>query len=57
MTLLLDTHAFIWWDADPSHLGSAAREACFDPGNQLVMSVVTAWEIQIKVKHAFYFAV
>jgi PIN domain nuclease of toxin-antitoxin system len=49
MKLLLDTHTFIWWDGTPSELGSQARAACFDPGNELLLSVASVWEMQIKV--------
>ena len=49
MRLLLDTRAFIWWDEDPTRLGLAAQKACFDPTTRLVLSVVSVWEIQLKV--------
>ncbi len=49
MKLLLDTHAFIWWDEDPSRLGRAAHAACFDPTNELVLSAASVWEMQLKV--------
>ncbi len=49
MKLLLDSHAFIWWDENPSRLGPVANRACFDPANELVLSVASVWEIQIKV--------
>ena len=48
MKLLLDTHAFIWWDENPSKLGAAARLACSDPNNELVLSTASVWEIQLK---------
>lgn len=48
MRLLLDTHAFIWWDSQPERLSGRALELCCDPQNQLVVSVATAWEMQIK---------
>lgn len=48
MKLLLDTHAFIWWDENPSKLGAAARRACSDPGNELILSTASVWEIQLK---------
>ncbi len=48
MKLLLDTHAFIWWDEAPERLGEMARSACFDPQNDLVFSAASEWEIQIK---------
>lgn len=48
MKLLLDTHTFIWWDADPAKLPAAALALCSDSDNQLVLSVASLWEIQIK---------
>lgn len=38
MKLLLDTHAFIWWDSDPIKLGADVLEMCQDPGNLLMLS-------------------
>lgn len=49
MKLLLDAHAFIWWDENPGRLGPAAHAACFDSNNQLILSVASLWEIQLKV--------
>jgi PIN domain nuclease of toxin-antitoxin system len=46
--LLLDTHTFIWWDSAPAKLSAAALALCQDPANQLVLSVASLWEIQIK---------
>ena len=48
MKLLLDTHTFLWLDSSPEKLSHTARAACEDPTNQLYLSVVSAWEIQIK---------
>src|SRR5215467_11863524 len=48
MRLLLDTHTFLWLDGSPEHLSPAALAACEDPTNQRYLSVVSAWEIQIK---------
>lgn len=50
MKLLLDTHAFIWWTSDPSRLSKRALAFCEDPENQLVLSVVSLWEMQIKAQ-------
>lgn len=50
MTLLLDTHAFIWWDIEPTRLSPHALALCQDPNNQLVLSVVSVWEMQIKIQ-------
>jgi PIN domain nuclease of toxin-antitoxin system len=48
MKLLLDTHAFIWWDSEPEKLSPYARALCQDAENVLLLSVVSAWEMQIK---------
>ena len=48
MKLLLDTHTFLWLDSSPEKLSNTALTACEDPANQLYLSVVSAWEIQIK---------
>jgi PIN domain nuclease of toxin-antitoxin system len=46
--LLLDTHTFIWWDSDPTRLSATALALCSDPGNDLILSVTSLWEMQIK---------
>ena len=48
MKLLLDTHAFIWWDSEPEKLSPRALSLCQDSQNQLHLSVASLWEIQIK---------
>jgi len=48
MRLLLDTHAFIWWDSDPAKLSPRALAMCQDRENELIVSVASAWEMQIK---------
>ena len=50
MKLLLDTHAFIWWDNDQTRLSGVALAACLDPVNQLCLSVASIWELQIKMQ-------
>jgi len=50
MKLLLDTHAFLWWDSAPSNLSPPALAACQDPTNILLLSVASAWEMQIKLQ-------
>jgi PIN domain nuclease of toxin-antitoxin system len=47
---LLDTHALIWLDQDHSKLSAPAAQFIQDPGNDLVASVVSAWELVIKVQ-------
>jgi PIN domain nuclease of toxin-antitoxin system len=46
--LLLDTHTFIWWDSDPARLSAMALALCSDPANELILSVTSLWEMQIK---------
>src|SRR5437870_2947337 len=47
---LLDTHTFIWWDSDPSKLSATALTFLRDPANTLLLSVVSVWEILIKLQ-------
>ncbi len=47
MRLFLDTNALIWSRSAPERLG-AARDVIEDAGNELLVSVVVAWEIAIK---------
>jgi PIN domain nuclease of toxin-antitoxin system len=49
MNLLLDTHIFIWWAYEPEKLSSVALSALEDEANDLILSVVSIWEIQIKI--------
>lgn len=48
MRLLLDTHTFLWWDNEPAHLSSHVLALCRDPANDLILSVVSVQEMQIK---------
>ncbi len=48
MKLILDTHAFIWWDSDPTRLPSDALEALQDQESLVMLSVASVWEMQIK---------
>jgi PIN domain nuclease of toxin-antitoxin system len=48
MKLLFDTHAFIWWDSDPSKLSPRVFALCQDRTNLLLLSVASVWEMQIK---------
>lgn len=47
MRLLLDTHVFLWLLAEPERLGSQIA-LLEDPGNQLLLSAASSWEIAIK---------
>jgi PIN domain nuclease of toxin-antitoxin system len=48
MKLLLDTHAFLWWDSDDAHLPATLRAAIASPLNEVYVSAVSVWEIAIK---------
>ncbi len=47
--LLLDTHIFIWLDSSPEKLSPTALAVCEDPWHQLYLSVVSVWEMMIKI--------
>lgn len=49
MNLLLDTHALLWATANMPELSPVARGLIAEPDNLVVASVVSAWEISIKV--------
>lgn len=48
VSLLLDTHAFLWWDNGSVHLSPRVLALCHDPTVTLFLSLVSLWEIQIK---------
>ncbi|MDO9336131.1 MAG: type II toxin-antitoxin system VapC family toxin [Caulobacter sp.] len=48
MRLLLDTHVLIWAARDPGRLSERVRDLLQDPGNDLFVSVVAAYEIEFK---------
>ena len=48
MSLLLDTHALLWWLTDDPILSTPARDALADPAQDLFVSAASAWEIAIK---------
>ncbi|MFN0277150.1 MAG: type II toxin-antitoxin system VapC family toxin [Pyrinomonadaceae bacterium] len=50
MNLLLDTHVFMWMHEDAKRLSQKAADSITDPANALFLSVVSVWEMQIKIK-------
>ncbi len=50
MKYLLDTHAFIWLDSDPDKLSAKVVELCSNSENQLLLSIASVWEMQIKIQ-------
>jgi PIN domain nuclease of toxin-antitoxin system len=50
MRLLLDTHALLWWLSDDDRLGQRARDLIEDPANDVLVSIVSLWEIVVKAR-------
>ena len=48
MKLLLDTCAFLWFQADSPHLSPTARAHILDPANEVYLSAVSVWEVARK---------
>lgn len=48
MKVLLDTHAFIWWDSEPERLSEQVLSLLSQPETVRFVSVVSLWEMQIK---------
>jgi PIN domain nuclease of toxin-antitoxin system len=46
--LLLDTHALLWWWLGSKRLGAGASAAIGDRKNEVLASVASAWEIELK---------
>lgn len=49
MTILLDTHAFLWFVAGDERLPVAARKAVETPQNRVLLSIASLWEMAIKI--------
>ena len=50
MELLLDTHALLWWLAEPDRLSPAAHVAIADSTARVLVSAASGWEIATKVR-------
>ena len=48
MKLLLDTHLLLWAAGQPTRLSAKARRLVNHPGNELLFSAASLWEIAIK---------
>jgi PIN domain nuclease of toxin-antitoxin system len=48
VSLLLDTHSFLWFIAGDARLTQTAAEHIAQPDTRVFVSVVSAWEIVIK---------
>ena len=49
MRYLLDTHTLLWFLMGDKKLSHKARQLIDDPGNKKLLSIVSLWEIAIKV--------
>ena len=50
MKYLLDTHTLIWWALEPNKLSKNVLILLEDPDNEIFFSVVSIWEMQIKIQ-------
>ncbi|MDD1414551.1 type II toxin-antitoxin system VapC family toxin [Dolichospermum sp. ST_con] len=49
MKVLIDTHVFIWWTSDSQKLSLLVYNLLGDSNTQVFLSVVSIWEMQIKL--------
>lgn len=49
MQILLDTHIFLWLISDDADLSKKAKRIFLDQNNDLFLSLVSIWEIAIKI--------
>lgn len=49
MTVLMDTHSFIWFVDGSSQLSVQARTLIEDPANDKFLSIASIWEMAIKI--------
>ena len=47
---LLDTHVWLWLQADPDRLRPEAAELVVDTANEMFLSAASSWEIAIKYR-------
>jgi PIN domain nuclease of toxin-antitoxin system len=50
MNFILDTHTLIWWSIDPIRLSQQARNLLDDESNTVFLSIISVWEMQIKLQ-------
>ena len=49
MRLIIDTQVLIWWTNDVSNISPRVQDIIFDLDNELWLSLVSIWEMQIKI--------
>jgi len=50
MRLLTDTQTFIWIHDEPQKISRRALAELKNPANELILSAVSLWELQIKIQ-------
>lgn len=50
MKLLLDTHSFLWYITNDPRLPVVAADAIREKSNEVYLSVVSVWELLVKVQ-------
>ncbi len=50
MNFLLDTHVFLWLAACPEKLSPKVEKIVLNTENSLFLSIVSLWEMQIKIQ-------
>jgi len=48
MRVLLDTRTLLWWVTDPDVLAKSTRNLLDDLSNEVLLSIVTPWELAIR---------
>lgn len=48
MRILIDTQCWLWMQVSPGRFAESARELLADPGNEVLLSAASSWEIAIK---------
>lgn len=48
--MILDTHVFLWWLFDDPRLSQRLRHAISDPGQLILVSSASVWEIATKYR-------
>ena len=46
---LLDTHTLLWYFGGNNDLSAVAKQLMADPDNRIIVSLISIWEIAIKV--------
>jgi len=47
--VIIDTQVLIWWTNDVSNISPRVQDIIFDLDNELWLSLVSIWEMQIKI--------